>query len=552
MPFDGLNSLALEAGTNFVVDRLCGLRNRIEVAPTKDSPHRPQVGLDAAADYAYWRINTPEFINVLAVDDDGGNWRTTLTSLIALGCPTPNTIIINPMNNHAQFNWWLKTPVGLYRDPGRKGMKAKPVHWLECILRDLVDHIGADASFSIHGFIRNPLYTTGLDVRHLSTDLYGLADFDPIRIPRDKGSYKKTKSEVRDERVAKSRDWDMFYQLGDWCRTNIHLRDLGRTEWMGLVETKAEELYEPIVAAHPDKTDDFPLRQARKAARSVGRWYFDVYEERQRDRPMGLDESLPVEIRYRLGQENTAKTRRGNSIELIAAAREANPGASKDEVAQITGLSRATVYRRWNDAPSGSQRPTVELPVLKTDGVRPIPDARANETPRDETPAGRDATGDDRPVLPPEPEPTFRNGKETGASRSRRQNWNRERDYQRTYGISSDEGARLYEEKLRAEREASKARAPRRIDGETRNAILDHIQTATASVDMRDFNSGRKTRTLPAGASELGAALKEKFDAADDWLALFGIEMRPQKTIAEQREYSSHWSAYMPFAGEVI
>jgi hypothetical protein len=279
-----------------------------------------------ASAYPYIQPNPPAMVHwlVFDLDDDFASlqWRDAEV-------PPPTLMVLSPDTGKGHYLYGLKAPV-CRSDAGRP----RPLRYLAAIEAGLRDALEADRGYS--GLLcKNPLWT-GWSVHQLA-DLYALKDFE---------HWSAVPGAIRRPLPASGlgRNCALFDRLRQWAYQERR-RHLDPDAWKRSVLAAAEEFNDFLAP--------LPHSEVRATAKSVTKWVWTRYtgagSRSRRCGVMGLDKSLELSARQRLGAEYTAAQKALRTADRIDAARrkltEEGKPVTAAVIASRCGVSLSTVRR---------------------------------------------------------------------------------------------------------------------------------------------------------------------------------------------------------------
>lgn len=215
--------------------------------------------LDRAIECPWIQVNKESEIEWLVVDIDEPNAATLWQDEIA---PTPNLVVINTDNGHAQYFYRLASPVYAWK----RQRKNPAYRYLEAIYDGLNVLLKGDFACSLHSLKKNPCHSRWrvCELHKSAFELSVLAEYVELR-PK----YKRTNSVLCGGEYG--RNCTLFHSLRLWAYKNTHVAgSYSDSAWFQFVY---EEAIERNSFSHP-----LLLSEVRSISRSVADFVKYRYE----------------------------------------------------------------------------------------------------------------------------------------------------------------------------------------------------------------------------------------------------------------------------------
>lgn len=285
--------------------------------------------------YPYMQANRPGMVSWLIFDLDHSNsmvWDDE-------GFPAPNMVVRNRKNGHAHLFYAI--PPVCTTENGR----SKPIAYMKAVYEAMAMRLSADPSYSgpVAKTPGHPWWNTW-EIHSAVYDLGELAEYVELesRPPWSKGPDL--------ESVSHSRHCLLFEELRFFSYSIV---SKAREEGSYRSFYRAVEAYAYNRNSFKQRgfSEDLSISQVRATVKSVARWTWDKYTGTSRCHRgvMGLDSSLPLNLRQRLAAERTHKSRKsGTEARIRSAARNLLKSGEKltqKAVALAARLTRQTVAK---------------------------------------------------------------------------------------------------------------------------------------------------------------------------------------------------------------
>jgi len=299
--------------------------------------------------YPYIELNNPCHKAWIIIDVDCKEMTRKLININSYeetGIPLPNMVLRNPESKRCQIIYAID-PVGVHSNARWKPQELYKL--VKSSLNYLID--GADHHF--HSNIsQNPLCD--------QWDLFQFHDFEQSLseliegIPQssiDKampGIYSKTKEPELNVLDKGFRNVGIFNYLRFFAykRIDTALETLDFEEWSELLLKRTKELNQNYCVR------ELPESEIILISRSVADGTWNKGFGQKRPGLMNLPEDMPIKKKQAIGARYAASKRKGTTIEKIRVALTEIIGKkklTKSLVAEKSGISIRTIYRRWSE-----------------------------------------------------------------------------------------------------------------------------------------------------------------------------------------------------------
>jgi Replicase family/Primase C terminal 1 (PriCT-1) len=311
------------------------------------------------------QFNGPRYISYLVFDVDR---PAAALAWQDANLPRPTLIIENPRNTFAHYAYELATPVRL-----ENKRAANLAHAIHKAMRDALE---ADPDYR-GNLTKSPLHPDWRaetnDHAYTLTELAEHLDLDRQSRPAKQMDL----GDVSHSRNLTFREWLRF-----WAYANVRCYTDSSSFETGLTD-QANTLNERFATNPKGRLKRY---EVAKWVRSIGKWVWDRYTEGKFQsgyqgkptRKLDLPRSLSVRERQQHGQEYTAQKRVVKTEDRIQWAIRSliydGCPVNKSSVARLTGLSRPTVIRHFDNA-MGSVKEEQNGSVRKEVEVLPKPSA---------------------------------------------------------------------------------------------------------------------------------------------------------------------------------